>query len=126
MLSLSLPPQNSTFGSFLPGVARSYETAVTSSVTSTAGGAVLSVSDPSTTAPGHLTNGAFALPQPLNVKAVNSANPGNAFAPLAEVASAQTNLLTYTGPSPGTSSRSASARRSAPLTCSARARTTRR
>ena len=45
---------------------------------------MLSVSDPSTTAPGHLTNGAFALPQPLNVRAVNSANPGNAFVPLAE------------------------------------------
>ena len=98
VLSLSLPAQNSTFGTFQPGVGRSYETAIAGSVLSTAGGALLSVSDPSTTAPGHLTNGAFALPQPLNVRAVNSANPGNAFVPLAEASSTQTNLLTYTGP----------------------------
>jgi hypothetical protein len=36
-------------------------------VTSTAGDATLSVSDPSSTAPGHLVNGAFSLPQPLQV-----------------------------------------------------------
>jgi sugar phosphate isomerase/epimerase len=101
LLSLSLPAQNSTFGTFQPGVARSYETAVSASVTSTAGEAVLSVSDPSTTAPGHLTNGAFALPQPLNARAVNAANPGNAFVPLAEASSAQTTLLSYGGPVTG-------------------------
>ena len=32
---------------------------------STAGDAALTISDPSTTAPGRLVNGAFALPQPL-------------------------------------------------------------
>ena len=32
---------------------------------STAGDATLSVADPSTNATGHLVNGAFALPQPL-------------------------------------------------------------
>jgi sugar phosphate isomerase/epimerase len=101
VLSLSLPAQNSTFGTFQPGVGRNYETAISGSVISTAGGALLSVSDPSTTAPGHLTNGAFALPQPLNVRAINSANPGNAFVPLAEASSTQTSLLSYTGPVTG-------------------------
>ena len=32
---------------------------------STAGDATLTVADPSTNAPGHLVNGAFSLPQPL-------------------------------------------------------------
>jgi sugar phosphate isomerase/epimerase len=98
MLALSLPAQNPTFGTFQPTVARAYETAVTASVVSTAGDATLSVSDPSTTAPGHLTNGAFSLPQPLNVKAVNATNPTAAFVPLAEATGTTTPLLTYPGP----------------------------
>jgi hypothetical protein len=101
MASLSLPTQTGTFGVFQPGIARNYETALAGSVTSTAGSALLSVSDPSTTAPGHLTNDAFALPQVLNVKAANSANPGGTFVPLAEASSTQTNLLTYNGPVTG-------------------------
>jgi hypothetical protein len=101
VLSLTLPAQAGSFGTFMPGIARTYETAVAGSVISTAGSALLSVSDPGTTAPGHLTNGAFALPQPLTVRAVNSANPGNTFVPLAEVASEQTNLLSYGGPVTG-------------------------
>ena len=35
---------------------------------STAGDATLSVADPSTTAPGHLVNGTFSLPQALQVQ----------------------------------------------------------
>jgi hypothetical protein len=51
-------------------------------VISTAGDAALSVTDPSTANPGHLVNGAFALPQPLQVKARTATNPGAALAPL--------------------------------------------
>ena len=54
-----------TFGAFTPGVAREYTASTTATVISSAGDATLTVSDPSTTAPGHLVNGAFALPQPL-------------------------------------------------------------
>jgi hypothetical protein len=36
-------------------------------VTSTAGDAALTVSDPSANAPGHLVNGTFSLPQPLMI-----------------------------------------------------------
>src|SRR4051812_4489963 len=36
-LALSLPAQGGSFGSFLPGIAKSYETAISASVTSTAG-----------------------------------------------------------------------------------------
>jgi hypothetical protein len=51
-----------TFGSFIPGVDKDYSASTTASIVSTAGDATLSVSDP-----GHLTNGEFALPSPLEV-----------------------------------------------------------
>jgi hypothetical protein len=51
-----------TFGAFAGGVARTYEAATAATITSTAGDAALSVSDP-----GHLTNGAFSLREPLQV-----------------------------------------------------------
>jgi hypothetical protein len=63
-LSLTLGPAAS-FGAFTAGVAHTYEASTTANVTSTAGDATLSVSDP-----GHLTNGAFSLPQPLQVLGV--------------------------------------------------------
>ena len=50
------------FGAFTPGVARTYTASTTATVTSSAGDAALAVSDP-----GHLVNGAFTLPQPLQV-----------------------------------------------------------
>ena len=57
-LSLTLGPPAS-FGTFTPGVAKSYTASTSASVTSTAGDAALSVS------PGTLRNGAFALAQPV-------------------------------------------------------------
>ena len=67
-------------------------------VISTAGDAALSVTDPSTNTTGQLVNGAFALPQPLQVKASSAAaGAGSAFAPLS-TAGAPLTLLNYTGP----------------------------
>ena len=60
-LSLTLGPA-ATFGAFTPGVAKTYTASTSANVISTAGDAALSVSDP-----GHLANGAFTLPQPLQV-----------------------------------------------------------
>jgi X-Pro dipeptidyl-peptidase len=60
-LSLTLGAPAS-FGTFAPGVAQTYDASTTANVISTAGDAALSVSDP-----GHLVNGAFALPEPLQV-----------------------------------------------------------
>ncbi len=60
-LALTLGPP-ATFGAFTPGVARTYTAPTTADVVSTAGNAALSVSDP-----GHLANGSFTLPQPLQV-----------------------------------------------------------
>jgi S-formylglutathione hydrolase FrmB len=63
-LSLTLGAPAS-FGAFAPGVAKEYTASTTATVVSSAGDATLTVSDPSATAPGHLVNGAFSLPQPL-------------------------------------------------------------
>ena len=59
-LSLAGP---ASFAPFTPGVARTYTTSTTANVISTAGDAALSVADP-----GHLTNGAFSLPEALQVR----------------------------------------------------------
>ena len=63
-LSLTLGTPAS-FGSFIPGVTADYTATQAATVISTAGDAALSVSDPSTTATGHLVNGTFSLPSPL-------------------------------------------------------------
>ncbi len=62
-LALTVGP--ASFGAFTPGVSRTYDATTSANVISTAGDATLSVSDP-----GHLTNGAFSLPQPLQVLGV--------------------------------------------------------
>ena len=54
---------SASFGAFVPGVAREYTASTTANVISSAGDATLSVSDP-----GHLANGAFTLPSPLQVE----------------------------------------------------------
>jgi hypothetical protein len=61
-LSLSLGAPAS-FGTFTPGVDREYTAQTTATVISTAADAALSVSDP-----GHLTNGAYSLPEALRVE----------------------------------------------------------
>jgi len=64
-LALTLGPP-ATFGAFQPGVAREYVASTTANVVSSAGiaklSAALSVSEP-----GHLRNGTYTLPQPLQV-----------------------------------------------------------
>jgi hypothetical protein len=87
-LALTLGTPGS-FGAFIPGIAKDYTTSTTATVISTAGDAALSVTDPSSTAPGHLVNGAFSLPQPLQ------AGVGGAFAP---VSAAPSVLRTWTAP----------------------------
>jgi amidase len=61
-LSLTLGAPAS-FGAFTPGVDREYTAATSANVISTAGDAALTVSEP-----GHLTNGAFSLAEPLRVE----------------------------------------------------------
>ncbi|MDA0179489.1 DPP IV N-terminal domain-containing protein [Solirubrobacter phytolaccae] len=61
-LALSLDGAAS-FGTFTPGLDREYTVSARATVTSTAGSATLSVSDP-----GHLENGTYHLPQALRVE----------------------------------------------------------
>ncbi len=93
-LSLTLGPPAS-FGAFTPGVARDYTAATTANVTSTAGEAVLSVTDPGTTAPGQLVNGAFSLAQAVQARALNAMNTSTAFN---AVSGSPLGLLSYPGP----------------------------
>jgi hypothetical protein len=87
-----------SLGAFTPGVAKDYTGTLTANVISTGGDALLSVTDASSTATGRLVNGAFALPQPLQLSASSTAGVGSAFAPLSSTPSAPLTLLTYGGP----------------------------
>ena len=80
-----------SFGAFTPGLPKTYLASALGTVTSTAGEAALTVSDPSSTATGRLVNGAFALPQALKAAAGG---------PFAEVggSGSPTPLLSYSGP----------------------------
>ena len=97
VLGLSIPAAAS-FGAFTPGVTATYNTSMAATVTSTAASAALTVTDPSTTATGHLVNGAYSLPSALQVRATNAANPGTVHAPLSETAGSPLTLLAYAGP----------------------------
>jgi hypothetical protein len=87
-LTLGAP---ASFGAFTPGVAKDYTASTSATVISTAGDAALAVADPSATATGHLVNGTFALPSPLQAQA------GGALADVGG-ASAPTLLKTWSGP----------------------------
>jgi hypothetical protein len=95
-LSLSLGPA-AQFGAITPGVTATYDASTTANVISSAGDALLSVSDPSSQNTGHLTNGSFFLPQPLQARARNATttsppynNVGSSASPL--------NLLSWNAP----------------------------
>jgi hypothetical protein len=93
-LALAAP---ATFADFQPGVTQDYIAQTSATVVSTAGDAQLGVDDPDTVAPGHLVNGDFTLPQPVQAQASSAAGAGGAYAPVGP-ASAPTRLLTYAGP----------------------------
>ena len=95
-LSLTLGT-GATFGGFTPGITKPYESSMTANVITTAGDATLSVADPSSVATGHLVNGTFSLPQPLQARGRNAANTATNYADVGSSAS-PLSLLTYTGP----------------------------
>jgi beta-galactosidase GanA len=94
-LALTVGP--ASFGAFTPGVTADYTAGAAANVISTAGDALLSVADPSSTATGHLVNGAFSLPSALQAKASSPAGVGGSYADVGGTA-APTSLLTYSGP----------------------------
>jgi hypothetical protein len=83
------------FGQFIPALAKTYTAKTTANVISTAGDAALSVADPSSTAPGHLVNGAFSLPSAVKATATSA---GGAAATGGAVSGSPLTLLTYAGP----------------------------
>ncbi|HEY6887043.1 MAG TPA: M1 family aminopeptidase, partial [Solirubrobacter sp.] len=93
-LSLTLGAP-ATFGSFTPGVAKTYTAQTTANVISSAGDAALSISDPSSTAPGHLVNGAFSLPAALKASASSALGSST---PAGAISGTPLTLLTYSGP----------------------------
>jgi uncharacterized protein (TIGR03118 family) len=93
-LSLTLGAPAS-FGAFTPGVGQTYTAQSTANVISTAGDALLSVADPSANAPGHLVNGAFALPQALQATA---SSPAGAAAAGGAVSGSPLTLLSWAAP----------------------------
>jgi hypothetical protein len=93
-LSLTLGTP-ATFGAFTPGLAKDYTAQTTANVISTAGDAMLSVSDPSTTAPGHLVNGTFSLPSAL---VASASSPGGTAAAGGSVGSGPLGLETWAAP----------------------------
>jgi enterochelin esterase-like enzyme len=95
-LSLTLGTPAS-FGAFTAGQAKTYQASTTAGVISTAGDAALSVADPSATATGHLVNGSFSLPQPLQALARNASNTSTVFSNIGSSA-APLNLLAYNAP----------------------------
>src|SRR4051794_16893246 len=95
-LSLSLGTP-AAFGPFTPGLLKDYTATSSANVISTAGDGLLSVADPSSTATGHLVNGAFSLPSALQAKASSPAGTGGNYADVGGSA-APTPLLTYAGP----------------------------
>jgi hypothetical protein len=93
-LTLSLGPAPA-FGSFVPGVSRTYLAHSTATATSTAGNATLTVADTTGDRPGRLVNGAFALKLGLQAQA---SSPKGAGAGYGSVGANPLTLLTYAGP----------------------------
>ena len=91
-LTLGTPAE---FGPFTPGLADTYTATTTGNVISTAGDGALSVTDPSTNAPGHLVNGTFSLPQALKAAATS---PAGTSAADGGVSGSPLSLLAYTEP----------------------------
>lgn len=97
LLQLTIPSSTGSFGTFVPGLARTYDVTMAAFVTSTAGDALLSVADTDTVAPGRLVNGSFALPQALQLRAANAADPNPAYQSIA-AANTPLTLKSYGGP----------------------------
>jgi hypothetical protein len=89
--------QSMPFPPFIPGSARDYLASTSATVTSTAGNATLTVADPSSNHTGHLVNGSYFLPQPLQARASNATTPAGAYGEVGSSAS-PLNLLAYSGP----------------------------
>jgi hypothetical protein len=81
MLGLKLSNAQVRFAGLIPGIQQTYQATVGAVVTSTAGNATLSAFDASN-GTGRLSNGSFALANPIQLRATNAANPNTGYQPL--------------------------------------------
>jgi sugar phosphate isomerase/epimerase len=82
ILQLTISP-SASFGTFVPGVARDYNTALAVNATSTTADAKLTMADLSTSSPGFLENGPFKLASAMQYRHVTAGqSPLPAFTPL--------------------------------------------
>ena len=79
----------------MPAVARTYDTAMAATVTTTTGDATLSVVDPDTSTRASSSTGRFALPSALQIRAANAAQTNPAYA---AVSGTPLTVLSYAGP----------------------------
>ena len=87
-LGLAMGTAPAQFGTFTPGVAQEYLATAAPRITSTAGNAMLTVSDPATTFVGRLVNGTCALTNPVQVFSTGGTNARPALGPAAPVTGA--------------------------------------
>ncbi len=91
--------QPTAFAPFTPGIGRDYTATLTATILSTAADATLTVADPSSTATGHLVNGAFSLEKAIVGSATSVVSYAQSGTPAPVGGSANpTTLLTYGGP----------------------------
>lgn len=95
--SLSVSGGSAALGPFVPGIATTYGTSITASVSADEPGATLTAMDPTATSAAHLTNDTFPLAHPLEARATSDAATGGPFAPVGGTAAPLT-LLTYALP----------------------------
>ncbi|HET6550190.1 MAG TPA: M6 family metalloprotease domain-containing protein [Solirubrobacter sp.] len=86
-----------SFGPFTPGLQNDYYATTTANVISTAADAALSIADPSPSHTGHLVNGSFWLPEPLQANAVRGTTSDGVYAPVGGSAD-PTTLFTWDAP----------------------------
>jgi hypothetical protein len=85
------------FGPFTPGMQKDYFASTTANVISTAADATLSVADASSNHTGHLVNGSFFLPEPLQANAVLGTTSSAVYNAVGGSAN-PTTLLTWAAP----------------------------
>jgi hypothetical protein len=96
-LELLMPAASPSLGAFTPGFAREYLASAAPRITSTAGDAALSVTDPATSNVGRLVNGSATLVNALQVYA-SSTNAAAVAAPGGSLTAATLPLMSWSAP----------------------------
>ena len=96
VMNLNIPTNGGSFGTFVPGIATNYNTALAATVTTTTADAALTVTDPDAVNPGFLVNGPFKLASPVSIRTLGLGDPAST--PFAAIGAGTATLRSYTGP----------------------------